>query len=620
MQRFAKAIITLPRWQKQLIMVVVDVVILLAAAVAAYLLRYNLVLQFGIQELIALAILPIVAVPVFLRFGLYRSVIRYMGERAVWTTCQAVSMVTLAWAFIAFLAPSPVPIFMPRSVPYIFWPLALVGITGSRFAARDLLRWLSKDSMLGRPILIYGAGASGNQLAYALHNSPELRAVAFIDDDPMLHGRDVAGLRVYQPDDLPELIEHYEATEVIVTVDGQAIDKRRAKLETLERFPVTVRILPPIADIASGRHLVNLVRQVEIADLLGREPVVPDASLLERRITGKQVLVTGAGGSIGSELCRHIARLRPERLVLLEASEAALYQIERNLRALSPECEVVARLGSVVDENLLSTLFNEFAINTVYHAAAHKHVPLVEGNVLEAVRNNVLGTRTLVDACLAAKVETFVLISTDKAVRPTNVMGATKRWAELLVQDASEVAKRQGRMFCAVRFGNVLGSSGSVIPLFREQIAAGGPLTVTHRDVTRYFMSIPEAVALVIQAGSMAVGGEIFVLEMGEPIQIYDLARNMIHMSGQTVRDEANPHGDIEIKVTGLREGEKLYEELLIGSGNADLTAHPRIMRAHEPALSRTELHDILDALQQDMAGNDVEAARTRLLDVANRE
>ncbi|WP_162245137.1 nucleoside-diphosphate sugar epimerase/dehydratase [Devosia sp. Root436] len=619
MQRLAKTIITLPRWYKQLIMVFADVVILLIAASAAYLLRYNLVLEFGFSELIALAILPIIAVPVFLRFGLYRSVIRYMGERAVWTTCQAVSVVTLAWAFIAFLAPSPVPIFMPRSVPYIFWPLALVGIMGSRFAARDLIRWLSKDSMLGRPILIYGAGSGGNQLAFALHNSPELRAVAFIDDDRMLHGRDVAGLRVYGPDDLDELIEHYEVAEVIVTVDGQAVDKRRAKLESLERFPVTVRILPPLADIASGRHLVNLVRQVEITDLLGREPVVPDADLLERRITGKQVLVTGAGGSIGSELCRHIVRLRPERLILLECSEAALYQIDRNLRALAPECEVVARLGSIGDRRLLDRLFAEFAIDTVYHAAAHKHVPLVENNVLEAARNNVLGTQTLVDACLAAAVKTFVLISTDKAVRPTNVMGATKRWAELLVQEASETARLQGRMFCAVRFGNVLGSSGSVIPLFREQIAAGGPVTLTHREVTRYFMSIPEAVALVIQAGSMAVGGEIFVLEMGEPIKIYDLARNMIHMSGQTVRDEANPHGDIEIKVTGLREGEKLYEELLIGSGNADLTAHPRVMRAHEPTLSRTELGDVIDALQNDLAANDVEAARRRLLEVANR-
>jgi FlaA1/EpsC-like NDP-sugar epimerase len=393
-----------------------------------------------------------------------------------------------------------------------------------------------------------------------------------------------------------------------------------AAVNRLEGHGLDIRILPPLADIASGRHLVNLVREVEITDLLGREPVAPVKDLLSRCIENKTVLVTGAGGSIGSALSRTVARLSPKKLILLDASEPALYQIDRKLRDEIPEVEVVAAIGSVRDKSLVRKLIRDHGIETIYHAAAHKHVPLVESNIAEAVHNNILGTRNMVELALVENVETFVLVSTDKAVRPTNVMGATKRWAELVVQDADARARKaaKGQRFSAVRFGNVLGSSGSVIPLFKEQIARGGPVTVTHPEVTRYFMSVEEAVALIIQAGSMASGGEVFLLEMGEPVRIQDLARKMIEVSGHRVKDEANPNGDIEISIAGLRPGEKLYEELLVSGDGIEQTDHPRIMRSREPSTSSAKLKDLLAAVDRDLESDDSAAARALLLEIAN--
>jgi len=394
--------------------------------------------------------------------------------------------------------------------------------------------------------------------------------------------------------------------------------RRKAVVAFLEEHPVRVRILPALSDIANGRHLVNMLREVDIGDLLGRDSVAADPGLLGRCITGKSVLVTGAGGSIGSELCRQISALSPSRLVLLEANEYALYQIDQSLSRMA-SCPVVPCLGSVENGRLVARLLAEHGVQTVYHAAAHKHVPLVEANVLEGVRNNVFGTATVARAALEAGVETFVLISTDKAVRPTNVMGATKRWAELIVQDCAARSRERGggQRFCAVRFGNVLGSSGSVIPLFKEQIAQGGPVTVTHPDVTRYFMSIHEAVELVIQAGSLAEGGEVFLLDMGEPVRIVDLAYNMIQLAGCAPRDETHPEGDVDVVITGLRPGEKLYEELLIASGNAEGTAHPKIMKADEPGLGQGELRARLKLLEEGIDGGDIEKVRGVLMDTA---
>jgi len=507
---------------------------------------------------------------------------------------------------------------VPRSVPIIYALLAVILIGTSRFTARWLLWMPVRRQFSGRQVLIYGAGESGRQLASALHGGHELFPAGFIDEDPDLLGKDLDGLRVYGESQLAEVIERFDIHDVIVTLSSASSLKRQAVVKLLEEYPVKVRILPAVAEIANGKHLVNMVREVDIGDLLGRDPVAADPDLLGRNITGKVVMVTGAGGSIGSELCRQIAGLAPSRLVLLEASEHALYQIDKSLRDMAG-CEVIPSLGSVEDGNLVRRILATHRVQTIYHAAAHKHVPLVECNVAEGVRNNVFGTRSIAGAAYEAGVETFVLISTDKAVRPTNVMGATKRWAELVVQEYARMARlrESGQRFLAVRFGNVLGSSGSVIPLFKEQIAQGGPVTVTHAEVTRFFMSIHEAVELVIQAGSMADGGEIFLLDMGEPVKIMDLARNMIRLAGHEVRDALNPEGDIDIEVTGLRPGEKLYEELLIADENAAVTDHPKIMKAVEPCLHGDGIDALVMRLQGFVAAGDEGAVRGVLMEVA---
>ena len=593
-------LVELPRLWKQGLMLLADVAVLLLAIWMAYSLRLGEFFIPNPQQVVLMIAAPVLAFPVFLKFGLYRSVIRYLGEQALWAVIRAMALAALLWTVLAFMTEMTGREGVPRTVPLFYWMLGVMGVGMVRFGARWLLVPLRKPRS-GQQVLIYGAGDAGRQLATSLLQGREFFPAGFLDDDATLHGKDVAGQRVYSPERLPELIERFGIAEVIVSLPPAAHGRRKEVVKFLEQYPVRVRILPALSDIASGRYLVSQLREVDIADVLGRDAVEADATLLGRNIAGRSVLVTGAGGSIGSELCRQIARLGASKLILLDQSEPALYQIDREVRGFA-SCPVIACLGSVTDMALIQRVLAEETVHTVYHAAAHKHVPLVEANVLEGVRNNVLGARVLAQAALESGVQTLVMISTDKAVRPTNIMGATKRWAELVLLRAAAQASALGKHFCAVRFGNVLGSSGSVIPLFREQIAQGGPVTLTHPEVTRYFMSTQEAVELVIQAGSLAQGGEVFLLDMGEPVKILDLARNMIRLAGHSVRDENNPGGDIEIAVTGLRPGEKLYEELLIASSDARTTPHPKIMLASELAPGEAFercLSELDDVLQQ---------------------
>ena len=580
---------------KQACMIACDVVLLAGCAWAAFSVRLGPAFGPTTEQVLFVALAPLVAVPVFVRVGLYRSVIRYLGEQALWAVCKGMVAAAVLWAALAFMTEATGHEGVPRSVPVLYGMFGLVLVTGVRFAARWLL-WLPLRRRFPEgQVLIYGAGGAGRQLAGSLRAGRGRFPAGFLDDDPSLAGTDVDGLRVYAPGDLSELVDRFDIQEVIVCLPSSSAARRREVVQWLERFPVRVRMLPALSDIASGRHLVSLVREVDIGDLLGRDPVRPDPELLAGSVRGKVVLVTGAGGSIGSELCRQIITLAPATLVMVDASEAALYEIDRRIRPAGGE-RVHACLGTVEDATLLARLFRQHRIQTVYHAAAHKHVPLVELNPLEGVANNILGTRELVEAALAHEVESFVLISTDKAVRPTNVMGASKRWAELIVLDAARRAGRRGR-YSAVRFGNVLGSSGSVIPLFREQIASGGPVTVTHPQVNRYFMSVHEAVELVIQAATLAQGGEIFLLEMGEPVKIADLAERMIRLAGLEVRDEAHPEGDIAIEFTGLRPGEKLFEELWVAEDTVVGTPHSKVMKVMAPSADPAMLGSALARL-----------------------
>lgn len=618
LEQFGDRLSHLPRPLKQAVMVCADVGSLLLAAWGAYALRLGVWFQPNGRQQLLIVAAPLLALLVFVRCGLYRAVIRYVGEHVLWAAGKGMALATLLWSALAFLTMATGIEGLPRSVPVVYGLLGFLFVAGSRFAARWLLWWPLRQRFGGRQVLIYGAGRAGQQLAASLRLGAEMFPAAFIDDDPHLAGKDVAGLRVHPPEQIARLIERYGIRDLIITLPSLAGAQRGRVLDLLEPHKLRVRILPALADIAGGHHLVSLVREVDIGDLLGRRPVPARAELLCECIVGKSVLVTGAGGSIGSELCRQIAVLGPARLVMLEQSELALYQIQREIERIG-DCPFEARLGSVTDALLVARLLHEFDVQTVYHAAAYKHVPLVQHNVGEGVRNNALGTHTLVRAAYEAGVQTFVLISTDKAVRPGNVMGASKRLAELVVQDAARQAATEGRAqrFCAVRFGNVLGSSGSVIPLFKEQIAAGGPVTVTHPDVMRYFMSVHEAVELVIQASGLATGGEIFLFDMGEPVKIVDLARNMIRLSGHTERTDANPDGDIEIVFTGLRPGEKLFEELLIAAERAEPTAHPGIVRVFEPQLPGATLAKQMGELREAIRAGDEKAVRRYVMQLA---
>lgn len=581
LQPLRTAINGLPRRTKSLALVAFDAVALVGVLWLSFQLRLAGNFEPSLAQWVMILLAPVVALPIFLRLGLYRAVIRYLPERAVFTVLWAMLLATIGWVVVLFIAELSRIAVLPRTVPIFYFLLGTIVVAGSRFLAKFLL-YPNRDAKDDRPrVVIYGAGESGRQIAATLAGQGGMTVAGFIDDDKNLQGRDVSGVRVFPPSRLDELLADSGAREIILSMTSLDSPRRQEIYSDLSRFPVKVRTLPSLREIASGRYQVNQLREIDIDDLLGRSSVPADPELLQEMIAAKAILVSGAGGSIGSELCRIIARLEPKLLVLLEANEFALYQIERQL-AKDATFPVVPVLGSVGDDALVRRALKAHGIDAVFHAAAHKHVPLVELNVLEGIRNNVFGTETIVRAAFESGVRHFVLISTDKAVRPTNVMGATKRWAELIVRHYGDqaTAGRTEQRFAAVRFGNVLGSNGSVVPLFREQIAAGGPVTLTDERMTRYFMSIHEAAELIVQAGALSDGGEIFLLEMGNPVKIRDLAENMIRLAGLTVQSPDNPHGDIAIEVTGIRPAEKLFEELFYDEKQAGRTRQPKILKA----------------------------------------
>ncbi|EGQ8533315.1 polysaccharide biosynthesis protein [Vibrio parahaemolyticus] len=604
----------LSRTNKRIISVLIDIILIFIAFHLAILVRsgdsnyFTYPAVWGIQIAVT-----IVTIAVFARLGLYRAVLRYLTFQALFVvTAGAVISATLVAAF-SFYMSDP----FPRTVPIIYGAFLALFCGGPRVIVRSLIA--QSYSTQSKEVLIYGAGSGGRQLAMALRSSGDYRVRAFVDGDSTLCNTMILGLPVIAIEDAMPLINKYDVSQVLLAVPSAKRSRRKVILDELAKLPVEVLTVPDMTDIVSGKAKIDELKDVAIEDLLGRDPVAPQQVLLEANIKGKVVMVTGAGGSIGSELCRQIVEQSPKSIILFELSEFGLYQIDRELNQLKIEkgltCDIIPLLGSVQRQHRLETTMSAFKVQTVYHAAAYKHVPLVEFNVIEGVRNNIYGTYYTACAAIKAGVESFVLISTDKAVRPTNVMGTTKRMAELGLQALAEQenTKPNGTRFCMVRFGNVLGSSGSVIPVFKKQIASGGPVTVTHPEITRFFMTIPEAAQLVIQAGAMGKGGDVFVLDMGESVKITDLACNLIQLSGLEVKSEANPHGDIEIQFSGLRPGEKLYEELLIGD-NVKQTAHERIMTAHEVHLPLGEYELLLNELDFACHNMDHENIRTLLL------
>ncbi len=607
----------LPRFGKQIILLFSDCILLLLSAYLAFVMRLGFVFVPTQTQIFLIAIAPALAIPVFIRFGLYRAIIRYLAERAIWPIFQATAIAALFWVALVFLMESYGGAGLPRSVPLLYWLLSTVLISASRFGAKWLLRSAETNKSYSSTALIIGVGEPGRQLATALRSHSDTHVIGFVDPTGNLSGMDIIGLRVYDIARIPSLIENFGVRQVVIS-EPEIDQKQRQELaRLLGRLPVSTRILPPIADLTAGKYLVSALRNVEIDDLLGRSPVPPDVDLLREVVEGRRIMVTGAGGSIGSQLCRTIAQWNPSCIVLFESSEFALYQIERQLRQIA-QCDVIPVLGTVANQQCVEKAIRIHAVDTVYHCAAYKHVPLVEQNPLVGIYNNVFGTLNVAAAAFETDVERMVLISSDKAVRPTNVMGATKRWAELVVYYYGTLAEKVGRnkTFYSVRFGNVLGSNGSVVPLFREQIANGGPVTLTHEDMTRYFMSIKEAAELIVQSGAIAKSGDTVLLEMGDPVKVRDLAENMILLAGLTVRNADNPDGDIAIEVTGIREGEKMYEELFYDPSQAQITRHPKIMRAPKGQKVAVNVPKSLDALRASMETEDVAAVRKVLFEV----
>jgi FlaA1/EpsC-like NDP-sugar epimerase len=606
-------LLRLGRHEKRLVLAVNDFLLFNLALWLAMSVRLGeLFLPTSWDLFLVLGVAPCIGVATFFQLNVYRMVTRFIGGRGAVLTAAAVGLSGLCWGLVVYLSGV---YSVPRSVVLLYPVLATAFIWGSRQAAASFLRDAgialpARFEGKARRVLIYGAETTGVQLLEALQSAGDCQAMAFVDPDPTLRGQYVGGLKVLPPSQIRALVRRLAVDEVLLAMPKARRRERQAALRQLEALKLRVRTLPAIEDVAAGRVTVTDLRPVDPEDLLGRDPVPPDAGLLARNIAGKSVMVTGAGGSIGSELVRQVVHQGPRRLVLLERSEAHLYEIELEAQALLDEVgrpgdrrpPVISVLGSVLDAALVRRTIEQNNVETIYHAAAFKHVPIVERNPVEGLRNNTFGTICLADVAAACGVERLVLVSTDKAVRPTSVMGASKRLAEMALQArAREMEGEGGTVLAVVRFGNVLDSSGSVVRRFRRQIEAGGPLTVTHPDMVRYFMSIPEAAGLVIQAGAMATGGDVFVLDMGAPVRIDDLARSMIRLTGLEVRDAEHPDGDIAIEYTGLREGEKLYEELLLGA-NVTPTEHPRIMRCLEPSLPRHELDLLLVELRASMA------------------
>ena len=643
---FSHPVLSLPRLAKRIIALCVDMSFCILAVWIAYYLRLGEIRTLAGTPMLPVLASVLLAIPIFIISGLYRAIFRYTGMPALISVARAIGTYGLLYATL-FTAIGVEGV--PRTIGLIQPMLMLMFIGTSRVFVKI---WLGGDYQSRLKIanlpqaLIYGAGSAGRQLANAMSASYEMRVVGYLDDDDRLHGHVLNGLPIFSPEDLAGLVVSRNITDVLMALPSVSRQRRNDILARISPLRLAVRTLPAMADLVSGKVSMSDVRDLDIDDLLGRESVKPNALLLSRNTHNKTVLVTGAGGSIGSELCRQILQIQPKQLLLVEMSEFALYQIHQELQSLeaaglahtsqesgshessqlgdvSPviksATEIVPLLASVCDEVRMQEIMDTWRPHTVYHAAAYKHVPLVEHNPAEGVHNNVWGTRVCAEAAVRNGVRNFVLISTDKAVRPTNIMGASKRLAEMVLQALDELnpavsahggpAPTTRTCFSMVRFGNVLGSSGSVVPLFREQIRNGGPVTLTHADITRFFMTIPEAAQLVIQAGAMGTGGDVFVLDMGQPVRIADLARRMVELSGLSVRDDDNPEGDIEIAITGLRPGEKLFEELLIGE-NPVPTQHPRIMKAQEPFLPWAQLQQSLGALQVAKGVNDVALIR----------
>lgn len=624
MQALVAPLLAMPRVAKRALALLVDSSFCVLTIWLAYCFRLNeWTVLTGVQWLPVFVSLCM-ALPIFIVMGMYRAIFRYANLAAFITVLKAIAI--YGFAFMTIFTALSVP-GVPRTVGILQPFLLLIGIGLSRLGIRywlgDAYQRILHKNMLAK-VLIYGAGKAGRQLAAALTNSAELNVVGYLDDDPRLKGGVMGGLPIYDPSDLPVLAEALGVHNVLLALPSASRQRRNEILEHIRKARVNVRTLPDLTALAQGRVAVSDIRELEIEDLLGREAVAPRQELLDKAMRNKVVMVTGAGGSIGGELCRQILRNAPSSLILLDQNEFALYNIDAELRKLAElyeheNLQIVPILCSVRDQDRMEHIIQSWRPQTLYHAAAYKHVPLVEHNAVEGIKNNVMGTLVAARAAHKYGVSNFVLISTDKAVRPTNVMGASKRLAEMVLQAlaAESAADRMRTNFSMVRFGNVLGSSGSVVPLFRQQIKEGGPVTLTHREITRYFMTISEASQLVIQAGAMGEGGDVFLLDMGEPVRIADLARKMVELSGLTVRDDNSPEGDIELSVTGLRPGEKLYEELLIGD-NPETTEHPRIMKAREDFLFWPELLKKLNALNAALDRNDMVAARATLAELVS--
>ena len=593
-------------------MLSLDVVLALLATWIAFSLRLEAPHWPSGDQWWVYALAPVISIPIFIRFGLYRAIFRYTGQAALQATGMAVLIYGCLLTAILLWTQWP---GVPRSLG-VLQPLVFLFLVGaSRAFARFWLADLGHTSaQVGGRLLIYGAGTAGVQTAAALRMSQQYALLGFVDDDATKVGRNLNGVPVFAPKEVPQVVVQQGVTDILLALPSATRDRRNAILNSLRPLPVHIRTLPGMSDLASGRVTVQDFRELDLEDLLGRDPVPPDTAQLARELAQQVVLVTGAGGSIGGELTRQIVLQRPRQLLLLDHNEFGLYSIHQELQGVCAanqlDVELIPLLGSVANPARLSAIFEAYRPATVYHAAAYKHVPMVEDNPGEGILNNVFGTLNTARAAMASGTRRFVLISTDKAVRPTNVMGASKRMAELVLQALA--MQQSGTCFTMVRFGNVLGSSGSVVPLFRRQLSEGGPLTVTHAEVTRYFMTIPEAAQLVLQAGAMAEGGDVFVLDMGEPVKIMDLARRMVELSGLRVRDADHPDGDIEIAITGLRPGEKLYEELLIGD-NPEPTAHARIMKAHEDCLAWDDLLPYLNTLRTGAEQADLAQIKTVL-------
>jgi FlaA1/EpsC-like NDP-sugar epimerase len=603
-----------PRPAKRLFVIAVDIIMALLATWVAYSLRYETLHWPSDDQWWVYLLGPVLAVPIFARFGLYRAIFRYTGMDVLFVTGQAIAFYALIRVLLLYWVKWPVfPLTLGVLQPIIFFVL----IGSSRVLARYMLAGigLGKEHYHGR-MLIFGAGAAGVQTSSAMAITGHVKLLGFVDEDPAKIGQTINGVPVFSALQVPVLVRDLGITDILLAIPSASRDRRNKIIQSLRTLPVHTRTLPGLADLTSGRVTVRDFRELDVEDLLGRAAVAPQADLLACSLFNQTILVTGAGGSIGSELCRQILLERPRRLLLLDHNEFGLYTLHRELQAWchaqTSDIELVPLLASVANRQRLDWICAQYRPDTVYHAAAYKHVPMVECNPSEGIFNNVFGTLNMAQAAQAAQVASFVLVSTDKAVRPTNLMGASKRMAELILQAMADRAGTHDTRFCLVRFGNVLGSSGSVVPMFREQLAQGGPLTITHPEVTRYFMTIPEAAQLVLQAAAMATGGEVFVLDMGEPVRILDLARRLVGLSGLSVRDAAQPDGDIEFSFIGLRPGEKLYEELLIGN-NPTATAHPRIMKAHEDFMAWPELMIQLEQLQQAARAENVVAIRLLL-------